>query len=286
MLWRTVENGIKWGGDWWRVRHFGSGYYDVIRVMDWHETTGEEDQAKYVAELYSSLDFCYFVDRANNKDPFSGDSLDWDEYTDDYKLVQLVDYGYAHSEPFCVVGNNLKLVERAIRWFADKDPYWDVPEDCAPFDVIAETKETQSIYHPRYTTYTVRTLNIAKYIDARTNSDHFVNTGLVDLRANGWVCLDHEFQNGWYGGQRDAPKLIIKAMNNRGIDVLFMLGNVGQFETRWYTWVPVGKYNAAMDVLRDDYAGLPYDPGEELGKALRGEPHTAVTVRKYEIAKG
>lgn len=124
----------------------------------------------------------------------------------------------------------------------------------------------------------------AWYVEDHTNTNRLINLYVVDPTDKlGWVELEElDYENGLHPGQRDDPEAIIEALNEHGIDCIFR-GWVGQFDVNWRVIVPESKESQAIEILEGSNTKLPYDPGTEMGKALRGEGSDHVKVRKLEI---
>lgn len=120
------------------------------------------------------------------------------------------------------------------------------------------------------------------YLAEHTNRNSLVNTWLVNPASYGWAVVDLDFSHGYYGGQRDNPKSIIRALNAHGIDLLFS-GSVGQFDVEWVVWVHDDDVERATDILLGSDTKLPYDPAVELSKSLRGEHSDYYTRKEYTI---
>lgn len=60
----------------------------------------------------------------------------------------------------------------------------------------------------------------------------------IDLADHGYVRVERDFENGWYGGQDDSPKAIAAWLRERDIeDFIFEIDNVGQFDVHFGVWV-------------------------------------------------
>lgn len=121
-----------------------------------------------------------------------------------------------------------------------------------------------------------------EYIDAHVNQNKLLNKYLVDPLEVGWTELDADFEHGLHHGQNDDPRAVIKVLNAENIDCLFT-GQPSQFYVEFTVWVRDADAERAQDILEDAIAArktkLPYDPGDEFARALRGEKseHVAVT---------
>lgn len=91
----------------------------------------------------------------------------------------------------------------------------------------------------------------------------------IDLADHGYVRVDREFENGLYGGQDDSPRAIAKALEARGVeDFIFVLDDVGQFDSRFSVWVKEEDHGAAEGV--EGKADV--DPARAMEAALRSIP--------------
>lgn len=110
------------------------------------------------------------------------------------------------------------------------------------------------------------------YIEQHRNARRLLNRDLVDIAETkfGWDMVDVDYENGWYPGQNDDPRIVLKLLNAADIDCIFT-GSVGQFDVNFNVWVPTDRLDEAESILKCTPAKLPYDPGTEMGKALRGE---------------
>lgn len=111
-----------------------------------------------------------------------------------------------------------------------------------------------------------------EYLEDYVNKNKLFNTDLVSLSENGWVQVDIDFENGWHRGQNADPNAILEFLGEYDIDVVFT-GSIGQFDIRFWVWVREGLDQIAHDILLSerDRTRLPYDPGTEMAKVLRGE---------------
>jgi hypothetical protein len=92
----------------------------------------------------------------------------------------------------------------------------------------------------------------------------------LDIPLDDYVQAGTNYEHGWHQGQNDSPDVIATSLRARGITrFLFKLDDVGQFDCRFSVYV----HQDEKDLLTDApvESALPYDPGTELGKALRGE---------------
>jgi len=77
------------------------------------------------------------------------------------------------------------------------------------------------------------------YIESLVGVD---NNGItiedIDLEKYGFVKLQDNLENGWYGGQKADPKVVGKALRKQGIDrYVFVIDSVGQFDLSFSVWV-------------------------------------------------
>jgi len=74
--------------------------------------------------------------------------------------------------------------------------------------------------------------------DLRGNPDKALTLDNIDLADHGYVRVERDFENGWYGGQDDSPKAIAAWLRERDIeDFIFEVDRVGQFDVRFSVWV-------------------------------------------------
>lgn len=94
----------------------------------------------------------------------------------------------------------------------------------------------------------------------------------IDLEAHGYRKVNHEsYEHGWHPGQNDSPEVIAKSLQARGIGrFIFKLDSVGQFDAAFSVYVHEDERELLHDTAQVE-SKLPYDPGTEMGKALRGE---------------
>ena len=59
---------------------------------------------------------------------------------------------------------------------------------------------------------------------------------IIDLAEAGWVEVDGDWRNGWYG-QEDKPAEVAKQHVPEGHDFVFVVGSVGQFELSFGLWI-------------------------------------------------
>lgn len=92
---------------------------------------------------------------------------------------------------------------------------------------------------------------------------------------HGYVLIQDELENGWYGGQKASPDVILKSMNEAGVKgVLLNLDSVGQFDLSFSVYVQkkFGKKNIAK---AKEVMGMPSkvnakeDPAEVLKRGLQ-----------------
>jgi hypothetical protein len=155
-----------------------------------------------------------------------------------------------------------------------------------------------------------------EYIEHYVNNpDDILNNWIVDPEEHGWQMLDTDrFESGLHRGQNDDPKAVIKLFGPFNVPVIFT-GSVGQFDISWSVWIPVWKKLAlillendtspaqilnflarfegdtaderlaswAISVLEEGDVTLPYDPGTEMAKVLRGERSDWVERREYTV---
>ncbi len=73
-------------------------------------------------------------------------------------------------------------------------------------------------------------------IDEYVNDPHRAITFDLDLAEAGWVEVDGDWRNGWYG-QEDKPAEVAKQHVPDGHDFVFVVGSVGQFELSFDLWI-------------------------------------------------
>ncbi len=128
----------------------------------------------------------------------------------------------------------------------------------------------------------IREHAVEEYIEEHINRNKLLNEWIVNPEDHDWTKLDLDYENGMHPGQNDDPRKIIKVLKAEGIDVLFT-GSVGQFDVDFSPWVRTQLLeegegwcrtitSEAMHILENTSVKLPYDPGTEMAKALKGEP--------------
>jgi len=57
----------------------------------------------------------------------------------------------------------------------------------------------------------------------------------INWEERGWVKFNGDFETGFHPGQDDDPREVFKTIRNKhtGVDVLFQLSGVGQFDATW-----------------------------------------------------
>ncbi len=120
------------------------------------------------------------------------------------------------------------------------------------------------------------------YLKDHKNRNALVNTYLVDPDDHGYTLIeDVRFEAGLHRGQNADPNAIVELLNSYDYDVIFT-GSVGQFDVNFNVWVKANddreaEHGAEVNdayvrhILETGATRLPYDPGTELGKVLRGE---------------
>jgi hypothetical protein len=73
-------------------------------------------------------------------------------------------------------------------------------------------------------------------IDEYINDPHRAITFNLDLAEAGWVEVDGDWRNGWYG-QEDKPEEVVKQHVGVGQDFVFVIDSVGQFELAFKLWI-------------------------------------------------
>lgn len=94
----------------------------------------------------------------------------------------------------------------------------------------------------------------------------------LPLEDHGYHKVNTEsYQHGWHPGQNDSPEVVAKSLTERGISrFLFRIDDVEQFTLHFSVYVHEDEL--ALLAHAPVKSELPYDPGTEIGKALRGEP--------------
>ena len=79
-----------------------------------------------------------------------------------------------------------------------------------------------------------------------------------DLEELGYVEMDEDFQNGLYGGQKDDPHAIGKALESRDITrYVFQIDRVGQFDCHFSCWI----HESELTDFQREY-GVAFEEGE------------------------
>lgn len=110
------------------------------------------------------------------------------------------------------------------------------------------------------------------YIKAELEGNsHKADTLDWDLEGLGYVKMDEDFQNGLYGGQKDSPHAISKALEARDITrYLFQIDRVGQFDCRFSCWVHDSEItDGEVTVLEYGEAHGSIDPAVAMKNALQ-----------------
>lgn len=99
----------------------------------------------------------------------------------------------------------------------------------------------------------------------------------IDPADHGYIKLEGDFENGWYGGQCASPDIIMKAMIAADVPVLLNLDDVGQFDMRFSVWIhkKAGKKKIAKarEVLANpSNVNLKEDPKDVMSRALKSVP--------------
>lgn len=119
------------------------------------------------------------------------------------------------------------------------------------------------------------------YLESLEGDARKAETIGVDLDAHGYRKLNTDsYENGWHPGQNDSPEVVAKSLKARGVErFLFKIDDVGQFDVRFSVYVHEDEQPLLADT--EPESKLPYDPGTEMGKALRGEhsDHYTMTTR-------
>jgi hypothetical protein len=72
--------------------------------------------------------------------------------------------------------------------------------------------------------------------DYLLNESGHADTFGIDLSSYGFTKLNSDsFENGWHPGQNDSPAEIVKHLPN-GVEFVFQIDNVGQFDVRFSCW--------------------------------------------------
>ena len=78
-----------------------------------------------------------------------------------------------------------------------------------------------------------------EYLESLENNHNKANTiEGIDPENHGYVRQLGQYENGWYPGQTDIPKVIAQALRNKGHKrFLFQVDNVGQFDIRFAVYI-------------------------------------------------
>lgn len=105
----------------------------------------------------------------------------------------------------------------------------------------------------------------------------------LDLDELGYVKVGENYEHGWHQGQNDSPDVVATSLKARGIHrFIFKIDDVGQFDVRFSVYIHEDERALLHDRGQIESA-LPYDPGTELGKALRGEPSDVYVMETKQV---
>jgi hypothetical protein len=123
----------------------------------------------------------------------------------------------------------------------------------------------------------------SEYLASLEGDSRRAETMDLDLTDHGYVLAGKDYEHGWHPGQNDSPEVVAKSLRARGIDrFLFKIDDVGQFDLKFSVYVHEDEKDLLTEAPVD--SALSYDPGTEMGKALRGEPskHYTMTTRTLQ----
>jgi len=76
------------------------------------------------------------------------------------------------------------------------------------------------------------------YLGYLEDNPKAANTLALDLGEHGYVKIDKEYENGFYPGQSDDPKVIAESLRKQGIRrFVFDIDGVGQFDCAFSLWI-------------------------------------------------
>ena len=103
-----------------------------------------------------------------------------------------------------------------------------------------------------------------------------VNTGIIQPEDFGYEQVTERLANGFYGGQDDDPRVIIKSMKAKGIKrFIFVSDGVGQFDVRFSVWLHESEKEKFHSLSDEERRGP--DPAEMMKKALSSNPVSGST---------
>lgn len=70
-----------------------------------------------------------------------------------------------------------------------------------------------------------------------TDNPDGADTMGIDWHERGWRLTHPNFENGWHPGQDGNPHDILKRLNLRKVEALFVVDNVGQFDCGFSLWI-------------------------------------------------
>lgn len=114
-------------------------------------------------------------------------------------------------------------------------------------------------------------LDPVEYLETLEGCPTICNTfDHVNPADHGYTLIREQLEYGWHPGQNDSPAIVAKSLRDRGIErFLFSLDSVGQFDASFSVYVHDSE--AELLIGADVESKLPYSPGEEMARVLRGE---------------
>jgi len=106
----------------------------------------------------------------------------------------------------------------------------------------------------------------------------------IQKRSDLVELSDIEYSNGFFEGQDDDPKIIIKAMKKAGIDCWFNV-EPSQFYVDFTVLVKPEDEQVARRLLSNLSAYQGYSTSEEMSKALRGEHSDFIQSKTYLVSQ-
>ncbi len=203
------------------------------------------------------------------------DNIDYEDYPN-------VEFTQLDDKPFIIMDSwetVEKWNEKFPNWETDIDYEWGFHDEyctCSECYSAIRTSPDSYGWEPDFhltdgAIYCKDCVDSDEYIEDHINRNKLLNTDLADPCDYDYDMLeDLRFENGLHYGQKSDPSAIIKLLNAHKIDCLFT-GYTGQFDVTFYTWVKSENMELAQHILENGNTDLPYDPGREMAKVLRGE---------------
>lgn len=192
----------------------------------------------------------------------------WFETIDDTmprigKIAEHLGYECEWSDEWAMCDGCQKAVRTSANSYGWTASYWMGPDDCTILCHECVTDDPSD------------------YLEFLRGNDRAALTINIDLSDHGYVKQnDRSYENGWHPGQNDSPEVIGKSLRDRGVDdYIFTIDSVGQFDLNFSVWVHEEQTHLLEDATIK--SELPYDPGTEMAKVLRGEhsDHYRMTTR-------